>query len=107
MKFTLSTKIAKAKNALPVSDDNATHILLGPVLQNLINMSSIVDRDEEALRMLLHNMGSLVWLVNLWLLKSKSKLLAGEAHGGGVDNWHQLLSVFGQQLVEQLLITLK
>ena len=45
--------------------------------------------------------------MNLWLLKSETKLLAGEAHGGGVDDGHQLLRVFGQELVEQLLISLK
>ena len=45
--------------------------------------------------------------MNLWLLKSETKLLASEANSGGVDNWHQLLSVLGEQLVEQLLISLK
>ena len=45
--------------------------------------------------------------MNLWLLESETKLLASEANSGGVDNWHQLLSVLGEQLVEQLLISLK
>ena len=51
MKPTLSTKVAKAENTLPISDDNASHIMLWPVLQHLVNVSSIVDRDEEALIM--------------------------------------------------------
>ena len=45
--------------------------------------------------------------MNLWLLESKTKLLACEANCGGVDNRHQLLSVLCQQFVEKLLISLK
>ena len=48
-----------------------------------------------------------IWLINLWLFKSETELLAGKAHGGGVDNRHQLLRVLCQQLVEQLLVSLK
>ena len=108
MKPTLSTKVAKAENTLPISDDNASHIMLWPVLQHLINVSSIVDRDEEALRIFWHkNMGNFLWLINLWLFESKTKLLAGKAHGGGVDNRHQLLRVLCQQLVEELLVSLQ
>ena len=44
---------------------------------------------------------------NLRLFESKSKLLAGKTHSGRVDDWHQLLSVLSQQLVEQLLVSLQ
>ena len=44
---------------------------------------------------------------NLRLFEGKSKLLAGKTHSGGVDDGHQLLSVLGQQLVEQLLVSLQ
>ena len=44
---------------------------------------------------------------NLRLFEGKSKLLAGKTHSGGVDDGHQLLSVFSQQLVEQLLVSLQ
>ena len=44
---------------------------------------------------------------NLRLFEGKSKLLAGKTHSGRVDDWHQLLSVLSQQLVEQLLVSLQ
>ena len=50
------TKVAEAKNTLPISDDNAAHIMLWPVLQHFIHMTSIMDRDKESLRRrFLHN----------------------------------------------------
>ena len=49
-KSTLSTKVTKAKNTLPVSDDDAAHIVLRPVLQHFIHMTSVVDCDKESLR---------------------------------------------------------
>ena len=43
----------------------------------------------------------------LRLLEGKTKLLASQPYGGSVHYGHQLLRVFGEQLVEQTLVTLQ
>ena len=45
--------------------------------------------------------------MNLRFFEGETKLLAGKAHSGGVDDGHQLLCVLSQKLVEELFVSLK
>ena len=45
----LDAKIAKAENSLAVRDDNGTHVILGPISQDVVNVALVMYRDEETL----------------------------------------------------------
>ena len=42
--------------------------------------------------------------MNLRFFEGETKLLAGKAHSGGVDDGHQLHHVLGEELVEEPLV---
>merc|ERR1719450_70628 len=87
----LSSQVSKSENSLSISDNNTSDILLGPVLENIINMTLVMDGDEQSLGSPEH----------------QPKLLAGQTYRWSVDYWHQLFGVLGQYFVEQLLISLQ
>ena len=45
----VDAEVAEAEDALAVGDDNGAHVVLGPVLQDLVDVALVVDGDEEAL----------------------------------------------------------
>ena len=46
----LGTQVSKPKDPLPICHHDAPHILLRPVLQHLVHVARVVDRDEQALQ---------------------------------------------------------
>ena len=45
----VDAEVAEAEDALAVGDDNGAHVVLGPVLQDLVDVALVVDGDEKAL----------------------------------------------------------
>lgn len=50
----LSTQVTQAEYPLAVRDDDRPHVLLGPVLQDLVDVALVVDAYEEASRPAIH-----------------------------------------------------
>ena len=47
---TLHTQITQTQDTLAVSNNYGTDIIFGPVAQNVVDMTSIMDRDEHSLK---------------------------------------------------------
>ena len=84
----LGPQVPQAEDPLAVRHHDGPHVILRPVLEDIIDMALVVDGDEEA----------------LGTLERQTKLLARQAHSRGVDYRHELHGVLREELVEQLLV---
>ena len=77
--------VAEAQDALVVGDDDEAHVGVGRVAQQLRHAVDVIGRDPDA----------------AGAPQDVAELLAGLAHGRGVDHRHELLEVVGQEPVEE------
>ena len=92
----LDAQIAQAQNPLPVGDHDGPHVVLGPVLHDVVDVAFVVDGDEQTLGPpALSNEVNNVATPNdpQHVPESVAELLAGQAHGGRVHDGHQFLDV--------------
>lgn len=84
----MSTQITQSQYPLAVRDDDRSYVVLGPVLQDVVDVSPIVDAHEEAA-------GPAI---------DQTELLTGQTYGRRVHQRHHLTYVLCQQTVEEFLV---
>ena len=84
-KYAGRAKVAEAKNAFAVGDDNDLHIARGPIVQDFLHLPAVVARNVKAARS----------------AEDVAVFLARLAHRRRVNDRHQLLQIIHDDAVEE------
>lgn len=85
----MSPEIAEPENTLAVRHNDRAYVVLGPIFNDLVHVTLVVDADEQASRSSVN----------------QSELLTRQTNRRGVDQGHHLLDILAEETIEEPLVS--